>query len=158
MEVNLMAVIHKGTPKDWIERFKSFSLHVVCVASGGLTTCDFAASTIGGMKQEQEVWPLTKRVNQLGETGTFWPRLPLTVVPQTAFNGRPPIENIDDFLRNCFLDVAEANRLHIKQSDVYVDLNPYGGRFEMEKALLIARQILSQESSIQNLWFADAAL
>lgn len=152
-----MAQVHDGEPKDWVERFKSNSLHLVCVASGGLSTCDFVASTIGGMRQEQEVWPLTQHVNRLGETGTFWPRLPLTVIPQTTWDGRGAQENIQAFLRKCFLDVAEANRLHIKLPDMFVDLNPYGGRFDGEKALPIAREVLSQESTIVNIWFAAQA-
>lgn len=148
-----MAVIHQGEPRDWTDLFKQGSLHLVCVASGGLTTCDFAASTIGGMRQEQEVWPLTKKVNRLGETGTFWPRLPLTVVPQTSWEQRARPDDINAFLRKNFLDVAEANRLHVKLPDLYVDLNPYGGKFEMAKALPIAREILSLENSIKNVWF-----
>ena len=67
--------IHREEPEDWPELFRERRLHVVCVAAGGLTTCDFCASTIGGMHQEAEVWPLTRRVNAVGETGTFWPRL-----------------------------------------------------------------------------------
>jgi hypothetical protein len=155
--MNLMATLHEGEPQDWVEKFKDGSLHLVCVAAGGLTTCDFAASTVGGMRQEQEVWPLTKRVNRLGETGTFWPRFPLTVVPQTSWEGRPAPEDINAFLRKCFFDAAEANRLHIKLPDVFVDLNPYGGQFEIVKALPIAREILSRENSISNLWFAAKA-
>lgn len=152
-----MTELHEGEPPGWVERFKSGSLHLVCVASGGLTTCDFAASTIGGMRQDEEVWPLTKRVNRLGETGTFWPRLPLTVVPQTTWEGRSDPEDSEVFLRKCFWDVAEANRLHVKLVDVFVDLNPYGGQFDMEKASPIAREVLSRESSILNLWFAALA-
>ncbi len=149
-----MAVLHEGEPEHWVEQFKSGSLHLVCVASGGLTTCDFAASTVGGMRQEQEVWPLTKRVNRLGEVGTFWPRLALTVVPQTSWEERCAPEDIGAFLKRCFEDVAEANRLHIKLPDVFVDLNPYGGQFDLEKALPIARDILSHEGTVRSLWFA----
>lgn len=36
-----MATIHEGSPAEWPELFKQGKLHVVCVASGGLTTCDF---------------------------------------------------------------------------------------------------------------------
>ncbi len=90
-----MAAIIDGAPEKWADLFKNKSLHVVCVAVGGLTTCDLAASTIGGMKQEGEVWPLTKKVNRLGETGTFWPRLPLTVVPLPSWEGRPAPNNLE---------------------------------------------------------------
>jgi hypothetical protein len=109
------------------------------------------------MRQEQEVWPLTKRVNTVGETGTFWPRLPLTVLPQTTWQGRAAAEDADTFLRKCFVDVAEANRLHIRLPDVFVDLNPYSGQFDPGRALPIAREVLSQDSTIVNLWFAATA-
>lgn len=150
-----MPTLHDGTPDEWEGLFRSRSLHVVCVASGGLTMCDLAAATIGGMRQEDEVWPLTKQVNRLGETGTFWPRLSLTVVPQTKWETRGAPSDLAAFLRKCFLDVAEANRLHIKLPDVFVDLNPYGGAFSMRDAVPIAREVLSREATIVNLWFAS---
>lgn len=148
-----MTTLHKGEPPNWVERFKNGSLHLVCVASGGLTACDFAASTIGVMRQQEEVWPLTYRVNEMGETGTFWPRLSLTVVPQMAWETRKKPEDLENFFRTCFLDVAKANRLYVKQADVFVDLNSGGGYFDTRIALPIAREILMNESSIKNLWF-----
>lgn len=149
-----MTTRHEGAPRDWVERFKSGALHLVCVASGGLTTCDFAASTVGGMRQEQEVWPLTRRVNHLAETRTFWPRLPLTVVPQTSWEGRAAPEDLDAFYRRVFDDVAEVNRNRVKLPDLFVDLNPYGGQFDRDAALPIAWDVLSCERTIVNIWFA----
>lgn len=50
--------------------------------------------------------------------------------------------------------VAEANRLHVKLPDVFVDLNPYGGSYDLVRALPLARAVLSIERSIENLWLA----
>lgn len=149
-----MAVIHNGMPKEWPVLFRQRKLHVVCIASGGLTTCDFAASTIGGMRQEQEVWSLTKRVNHEGETGTFWPRFPLTVVPQLSWEDRSAPRDLEPFLRKSFWEVVKANRDYIKLPDVFLDLNPYGGHYDMEKALIIAQEILCHDNTISNLWIA----
>jgi len=150
-----MTTFLNGEPDDWIEKFKRSSIHFVCVASGGLTACDFVASTVGGMLQEQEVWPLTKRINRLGETGTFWPRLTLTAVPQFSFETRHAPEDLDSFLESIFTDVVRANNTYIKLPDLYVDLNNYGGHFDFSMALPIARQVLSNDHSISRVWFAD---
>jgi len=137
---------------DWIEPFKAKEIHFVCVASGGLTTCDFAASTIGGMDQREAVWPKTRRVNDLGETGTFHPRLPLTVVPLPSWEKRP-LDDLEGFLRKSFQDVAEANCSHIKLRTVVIDLNGWGGDYPFEMARRVAEEILSHESTIQKLIF-----
>lgn len=112
-----MAVIYDGELKDWPDRFREKAVHLVCVAAGGLTTCDFSASTIGGMGQESEVWPHTKRVNRMGETGTFWPKLPLTVLPKVKWDGRPQPPDLEVFLTQCFSDVEKANREHEETKD-----------------------------------------
>ena len=150
-----MITIHECNPPEWPKLFEQRTLHVVCVASGGLTTCDFVASTLGKMRQEQEVWPLTMHVNREGETGTFWPRFALTVVPQFAWERRVMSENIQSFLRKTFEDVATANREHVRLPDVFLDLNPYGGDYQIELALPVAKEILGAEPSIRNLWVAS---
>ena len=150
-----MTTFLDGAPEDWPELFKQGKLHVVCVASGGLTTCDFVASTLSKMRQEQEVWPLTKRVNRLGEAGTFWPRFALTVVPQFAWESRAVSQDLSDFLRKSFEDVAEANREHVKLPSLFLDLNPYGGNYQRDVALPIARDILGAEPSILTVWIAN---
>lgn len=152
-----MAIIFNGEPKNWPDLFKGKELHVVCVAAGGLTTCDFAASTVGGMKQEAEVWPLTKKVNSLGETGTFWPQLPLTVVPTPIWEGRAAPNNLGEFYRQAFVDVAKANREYIKLDNLFVDLNGYGVNYDYDIARPIAETVLSTESIIKKIYFAKKA-
>ena len=150
---NLMTTIYNQELAGWPDKFKAMAIHLVCVAAGGLTTCDFAASTIGGMNQEGEVWTLTKRVNREGETGTFWPRFPLTVVPQLKWEARTTRDK-DNFLRRCFADVAKANRDHVKLSVMYVDLNPYGGDYDYKRARTISEEVLKAEPSISEIYFA----
>ena len=152
-----MTTIHDEELKDWPDRFKAKTIHLVCVAAGGLTTCDCAASTIGGMKQEAEVWPLIERVNRAGETGTFWPKLPLTVLPQTKWEGRPAPAELEAFLTQCFFDVAEANRDHVKLTTMYVDLNAWGGDYNYSLARQVAGKVLVSEESIKELYFAPMA-
>ncbi len=100
---------------DWIAAFKSREIHFVCVANGGLTNCDLAAVDIGGMDRHEEVWPLTQRVNDLGETGTFHPRLSMTVVPLISWGRRNRPDNIEEFLQKSFEDVAEVNFIGYKR-------------------------------------------
>ena len=149
-----MTTIYNQELAGWPDRFRAKTIHLVCVAAGGLTTCDCAASTIGGMNQEGEVWPLTKRVNREGETGTFWPRFPLTVVPQLKWETRQAPQDKAQFLRRCFADVAKANRDHVKLGIMYVDLNPYGGDYDFKRARTIAEEVLKSESSINEIYFA----
>jgi hypothetical protein len=149
-----MATVHNHELKDWPDKFKAKTIHLVCVAAGGLTTCDFAASTLGAMQQESEVWPLTKRVNRLGETGTFWPKLPMTVIPLLSWEDRPVPKDVDVFLRSVFRDVAKANRDYIKLAVMYVDLNGWGSPYDYARARRIAEDVLKDEASITELYFA----
>ena len=152
-----MANIHDHDLKDWPDKFKAKTIHLVCVAAGGLTTCDFAASTLGGMKQESEVWPLTKKVNRLGETGTFWPKFPLTVIPLLSWEDRPAPKDVDEFLRSVFRDVAKANRDHIKLGGMYGDLIGWDTPFDYARARRIAEEVLKNETSITEIHFAPKA-
>ncbi|MEI6809611.1 MAG: hypothetical protein WCN95_12895, partial [bacterium] len=130
---------------------------LVCVAAGGLTTCDFAASTLGGMRQEEEVWPLTKKVNRLGEVGTFWPKFPLTVIPQLNWEKRPAPVDVEEFLGRIFRDVAVVNRDSIKLGEMYVDLNGWGAPEDYARAKKIAEGVLKNEASITAIFFAPKA-
>lgn len=150
-----MPTIVNGEPENWPDVFEAGKLHVVCVAEGGLTTCDLCACTLGGMKQEEEVWPLTKRVNLAGETGTFWPRFPLTVVPQPYWEGRPAPSDLEDFYRASFLDVATANREHVRLGVMFIDLNGYGTEYHFSAARRIAEDVLVCEPSIETIYFAE---
>lgn len=141
----------------WPDKFKAKAIHLVCVATGGLTTCDCAASTIGGMNQEREVWPLTKKVNRLGETGTFYPRFPLTVVPLLKWEDRPEPSDTDDFLRRSFQDVLKANRDYIKLKTLYIDLNGWGSDYPFDRARQIAEEVLSGDPGIETVYFAPKA-
>ena len=137
----------------WHDGFKLNELHLVCVATGGLSTCDCAASVIGKMNQREEVWPITRQVNQLGETGTFYPRFPLTVVPLPSWEDREIPDDLEGFLRKCFQDVALANRDYIKQKVLVIDLNGWGSSYPFELARKIAVEVLSSESSIESVYF-----
>lgn len=121
--------------------------------------CDFAASTLGGIEQDK-VWKYTREVNKKGEVGTFWPRFPLTVLPQSYWEGRYPRDR-DHFFEACLKDVALANREHVKLKDMYIDFNDYYGglfhsgvtkRSEIRTAKSFARRILPEFAEIETLW------
>ena len=152
-----MVIINDKEPESWVDKFKAKEIHLVCIATGGLTTCDFAASTIGGMDQESEVWPLTKEVNRVGETGTFYPRLPLTVIPLLSWDDRTEPTEVDEFLRRSFEDVAKANREYIQLKALYVDLNGWGSDYPFKRAREISEEILSKEPTIKEIYFASKA-
>ena len=152
-----MATIHDKELDNWGDKFRAKEIHLVCVATGGLTTCDCAASTIGGMNQEREVWPLTKKVNRVGETGTFHPRFPLTVVPLPRWEDRPEPDDTDEFLRRSFEDVAKANRDYIGLKTLYIDLNGWGSDYPFEQARKIAEEVLSEDPIIKTIYFAPKA-
>lgn len=152
-----MPIIQDQELKDWGDKFKAKKIHLVCVASGGLTTCDCAASTIGGMNQEGEVWPLTKKANRAGEAGTFYPRFPLTVVPVLECEDRKMPDDTDRFLRKSFEDVAKANRDYIKLDTLYIDLNGWGCDYPFDRARQIAEEVLADDPDIQTIYFAPKA-
>jgi hypothetical protein len=152
-----MPTIHDQEIDNWCNKFKAKEIHLVCVAAGGLTTCDCAASTIGGMNQQREVWPLTKKVNRTGETGTFHPSIPLTVVPLLKWEDRPTPDDPDDFLWRSFQDVAKANRDYIKLKTLYIDLNGWGSAYPFDDARRIAETVLAAEPSIDHIYFAPKA-
>ena len=153
-----MVTIHDKELEDWDKKFMAKEIHLVCVASGGFTICDCAASTVGGMKQMEEVWPLTDRVNQTGETGTFYPRLPLTVVPLLKGKGRPESMDTHDFLRRSFEDVAKVNREHIKSKTFYIDLNGWSSYYPFDAARRMAEEVLCRDSDIETIYFARKAM
>jgi hypothetical protein len=142
----------------WHDGFKKNELHLVCVATGGLSTCDCAASVIGKMNQREEVWPLTRQVNQLGETGTFYTRFPLSVVPLPSWEDRQMPDDLEGFLRKSFQDVAVANRDYIKQKVLVIDLNGWGSFYPFELARKIAAEVLSSESSIESVYFQSKSV
>ena len=147
-----MATIIDQHIENWTERFKAGEIHLVCVAVGGLTTCDTAASLAG--LDQQTVWPLTEKVNHLGETGTFWPKCPLTVLPLPTWEDRPAPADLDAFLRKCFADVAEANAKYVKLPTLYIDLNGWGFDYDFYKARRIAEEVLGAEPGVETLYFA----
>jgi len=148
-----MTEIKNQRLENWAEKFKAGEIHLVCLAIGGLTICDSAAYRIGGMDQKREVWPLTRRVNRLGETGTFHPNLPLTVVPLLSWEDRPARDDVDGFLRTCFEDVAKANREYIKLDTLYVNLSGRPNEYPVEYANRIAAEVLELEASIETIYF-----
>lgn len=148
-----MTKIHDQELTDWQDKFKAREIHLVCVAAGGLTTCDFAASTLGGMDQK-DVWPLTLKVNQAGETGTFHPRLPLTVLPLLKWENRPEPSDDEEFLRQSFRDVVTANREHVKLKTLYIDLNGWGFDYDYELARRIAEEVLTNATDVETIYFA----
>ena len=147
-----MIEIIEENPKDHAELFKNEILHVVCMADGGLTMCDFFASTIGGMNQQDEVWPLTKEINKKGEVGTFWPKMPLTIIPKTSWEGRKE-NNLEGFFIKCFQDVAESNREYVQLKSMYLTINEYDTEERMI-ALIQAKKILSNSAAIEKLWIS----
>ncbi len=155
-EVPMTTIFDQELDK-WTDKFKAKEIHFVCIATGGLTACDFAASTIGGMNQEREVWPLTIKVNRQGETGTFYPRLPLTVVPLLKWKDRPVPTDTDDFLRRSFRDVLKANCDYIKLKTLFIDLNGWGSDYLFDRARQIAEEILSGDPGIETIYFAPKA-
>ena len=142
---------------NWCDKFKAKKIHLVCVATSGLTTCDWAASTVGGMDQEREVLPLIKKVNRAGETGTFYPRLPLSVVPLLKWDDRPAPTDADAFLRSSFEDVAKANREYIQLKTLCIDLNGWGSDYPFDQARQIAEDVLLRDPGIEEICFAPKA-
>ena len=149
-----MAVFHDRILRGWEDRFEAGELHMVCLAIGGLTFCDCAACSLGGMNKNDEVWPLTKRVNRLGETGTFHPRLALTVVPLLSWEDRSVPGDVDSFLRKSFEDVAEAQREYIQLDTMFVHLGGREDAYPITRALEIAKEVLCDEESLETIYFA----
>lgn len=149
-----MADIRHEDLKDWGEMFRAGKLHLVCVASGGLTICDTAACSIGGMNQMDEVWPITRKVNELGETGTFWPRFPLTVLPLFKWDrSGSRICDEQDFLVRSFERVLSINRDLVKLRTMFIDCNGWGCTYNYREAVRAAESVLRDAQDIDVIYF-----
>ena len=161
-----MTSIYDSEPEDWRTRLKAQEIHMICVAAGGLTSCDHAAATVCGLDQREEIWPVTLKANEAGTTATFFPRLTLTVIPQIIWNNRPKPADEDAFLKERFQEVAQINCEIIRSNTLYVDLNGLNPdcffesarRYAEEALLLKARRIaeesLSASQEIEEIFFA----
>lgn len=161
-----MSSIYNTEPENWSNRFKAREIHVICVSAGGLTSCDYAAATIGGMDQHEEVWPITLKANEDGTATTFFPRLTLTVIPQIISGKRPKPADEEVFLKDRFHEVAQINREIIGSKTLYVDLNGLNPDCFFEsarrsaeetlfrKARRIAESTLSASEEIEEIFFA----
>ena len=139
---------------------------MICVAAGGLTSCDYAAATVCGMDQREEVWPVTLKANETGTTATFFPRLTLTVIPQITWEKRPKPADEDTFLKARFQEVAQINLEIIRSKTLYVDfngLNPdcffasarkYAEEALFQKARRVGEETLSAFQEIEEIFFA----
>ena len=139
------------------EELKQQRVHVVCVAAGGLTMVDHFATYVGKLDQREEVWPVTLESNQLGVPRTFWPRLSLTAVPLPEWEKRCHAPDIEHIYRVCFEGVAKINRNDIRISILHIDLNGWGSRYHFKLARQVAETILSQEDTIQQIYFEPEA-
>jgi len=140
------------------EELKQQRVHVVCVAAGGLTMCDHFASFVGKLDKREDVWPLTRVVNELGLPRSFWPRLSLTAIPLPEWDGRPQPEDIEAFYVECFEDVARINREEINLGTIHLDLNSWGFRYHFKLARRVAEKVLNREPSIQRIHFEPEAM
>ncbi len=148
-----MVKVYSQEIKDWDQRLKKGELHMVCVASGGLTACDCAACTVGNLDRDNEVWPFTIKVNENGETGSFYPKLNLTVVPILEWDNRNYPKNPSLFIENSFYDVLLANKNYIKSNTLLVDLNGYGVQYPYKEARIIAEKVLTTDPNITEIYF-----
>jgi len=140
------------------EELKQQRVHVVCVAAGGLTMCDHFASIVGKLDQRKQVWPVTIEANELGQPRTFWPRLAVTAVPLPEWEGRTQASNIEEFYRECFVEVARINREEINLGTMHLDLNGWGSRYHFKLARQVAERVLTLEQSIQQIYFEPEAM
>lgn len=140
--------LHKGLPEDLYERYLAKSIHLVCIAQTGLTCCSLYAEHIGGVSHT-ELEQMVARVNKLNETGTFWPRLPLTIIPEIdSFSPYHREDSHDDLIRTYFVDVVTANQNHIKSTDIALDIHGYPN-----ESIEIAIRALSEDPNIENIWY-----
>ena len=155
--MNDRAIISDKGLENVADAFKQQRVHVVCVAAGGLTMCDFFASTLGGLNQREEVWPLTREANDLGKPRTFWPRLSLTAIPLPEWEERHQAEDIEAFYRGSFEEVARINREEVNLGTMHIDLNGWGSWYHFKLARQVAERVLDMEPSIQQIHFEPEA-
>jgi len=119
--------------------------------------CDHFATFVGKLDQSEEVWPLTREVNELGLPRSFWPRLPLTAIPLPEWDGRPQANDIEAFYAGCFEEVARFNREEINLGTIHIDLNGWGFRYHFRLARQVAERVLDMEPLIQQIHFVPEA-
>jgi hypothetical protein len=152
----MATIVEKGL-ESVAEELKCQRAHVVCVAAGGMTMCDHFASFVGKLDQREEVWPLTREVNELGLPRSFWPRLSLTAIPLPEWDGRPQTQDIEAFYMGCFEEVARINREEINLSTMHIDLNGWGFRYHFKLARQVAERVLKLEPSLIQIHFEPEA-
>ncbi len=149
----MAAVILSRYEAFWSGDVDIWNVHFVAVAIGGLTPADAGIRTYFPEMSQPDIWKYYDRVNDLGETGTFYPRFPVTVVPLTRWENRVVSGNPRDFLERCFRDVIKANDDYIKVKTILVHLGSATGYGYPEAlAINVASSVFSDSFSADTVY------
>jgi hypothetical protein len=97
---------------DGSDDFLEKKIHLVCIAVNALTQFGVYAKPIGGLSNELADNYVNK-VNEKNETGTLYPKLNLTIMPLTIFEGRDDT-NQSIVMEKHIIDCFDSNEKYIK--------------------------------------------
>jgi hypothetical protein len=125
--MNITYLQHEDDSINFIELLKRQECHLVSIAMPGFT-CASAYIQFAGGFEVKEAYHFMRIVNEKAETGTFYPKLNLTLLPSPAASyrgfdlstyqlGEYPVDHVVHHL----LDAFEANSRCIKSKTMYFD-------------------------------------
>jgi hypothetical protein len=97
---------------DGSDDFLEKKIHLVCIAVNALTQFGVYAKVIGGLSNELAENYVNK-VNEKNETGTLYPKLNLTIMPLTIFEGRDDT-NQSLVMEKHIIDCFDSNEKYTK--------------------------------------------
>ncbi|ALJ00687.1 hypothetical protein [Rufibacter tibetensis] len=121
-------------------------IHLVCPAAIGLSTCGAFVQMDGGLNSE-EAEKGVSTVNQMNETGTFYPKMYMTVLPLSQFGERDDFGNIG-LMKKHIEDAFEANEKYLKSAELIFDLQDMGG-FDSDTALAALIEVSNLKSNLR---------
>ncbi|SFG28278.1 hypothetical protein [Pontibacter chinhatensis] len=120
------------------EDYSNKKLHIVCAAMNGLTFYNVFADRAGLGPVADE---MTKKVNQNNETGTFWPKAALSIIPLSVYNDRNDVGN-REVMRKHIKDVFLAQNKYVKSPNL---LFAFEARSDFDNDL--AMEVLEEEAA-----------
>lgn len=124
MKIELIKINPCALDKTITDNFLNKKIHIVCIASNGLSNYKLFSQHIGGL-DEQIAINKCDTVNDSNETGTFFPILNLTIVPRSFDDNRNDFGN-DKIMRRHMRDCIIANENYIKSKHLVFALEDDG--------------------------------
>jgi hypothetical protein len=130
---------------SFMSDFEVARLHIVCVGVNALTFYNsFATHAANGITHEQ-AGELASIVNQKNEAGTLWPKLPMTILPQSVYGDRNDFGH-RQIMRRHIKDAIKANEEYSKCPQLIFALER--NQFDLDLAYDVLKEIISDIATL----------